>query len=66
MLELRDVLREITDEQFQHHVNKTKNDFAVWVENILEDKKAATKIKKAKTLNTMIKAVEKALKEYRY
>lgn len=64
ILALHNALQNITEEQFKHHVNKTKNDFAMWVENVLEDSKTAAKIRKASTLNATIKAVKTALKDY--
>jgi len=64
IFELQDALTNITDEQFKHHVNSIKNDFAVWVEEILGDKECAKNIKKAKSIKAMIKAVENALKHY--
>ncbi len=64
LLELRDSLREINKEQFKHHVNEIRNDFSDWVGDVLEDKKTALQIKKTKTINSMLKVVEKALKDY--
>ncbi len=64
LLELRDTLREINEEQFKHHVSEIRNDFADWVKDVLEDKKTALQIKKTKTINSMLKVVEKALKDY--
>ncbi len=64
LLELRDTLREINEEQFKHHVNEIRNDFADWVKDVLKDKKTALQIKKTKTINSMLKVVEKALKDY--
>jgi hypothetical protein len=65
LLDLRDALIEINKEQFVHHVNSMKNDFAVWVEVVLDDKKCADKIKKTKSSKAMMKAVEQALLEYK-
>jgi len=64
IFELQDALINITEEQFKHHVNSMKNDFAVWVEEILNDEECAKNIKKAKSTKAMIKAVENALKYY--
>ncbi len=64
LLELRDTLRDINEEQFNHHVNEIRNDFADWVGDVLEDKKTALHIIKTKTINSMLKVVEKALKDY--
>jgi len=65
LLELRDTLLEINENQFKHHVNKVRNDFADWVEGVLQDKKTALRIKKTKTKNSMLSVVEKALKDYK-
>jgi len=64
ILDLRDLLLSIEKEQFEHHVNRNGNDFAVWVEYVLEDKDTAMQMKKIKTLTAMIKTIEKALKGY--
>ena len=66
LLELRNVMLDISKEQFIYHVNNTKNDFAVWVEEVLQDKKCADNIRKSKTISEMVKNIEKALKEYHY
>lgn len=66
LLELRNALHEISEDQFKHHVNAIRNDFAEWVGDVLKDKKTAVQIKKTKTVHAMKKAVEKALKDYRY
>ncbi len=64
IFELRDALLNVSGEQFNHHVNSTKNDFAVWVDEVLNDKDCARNIKKTKTLNTTIKVLENTLKYY--
>ncbi len=66
LIELKDILSEINKEQFIHHVNNMKNDFAVWVEDVLCDKKCADKIRRSKTIPAMIKNIERALLEYHY
>ncbi len=63
--ELRDALISIEKEQFIHHVNNIKNDFAVWVEEILKDVACASGIRKSKTKTGMIKNIEKSLLGYR-
>lgn len=62
--ELRDVLKCVSEEQYMHHVNKMKNDFASWIEDVLGDKETSRAVKKAKTVGGMIKAVEKSLLRY--
>ena len=34
------------DEVFLHHVNEEKNDFAEWVEHVLEDARCAAELRK--------------------
>ncbi len=65
LFELFNILSVINEEQFRHHVNEFKNDFAEWVEYVLEDKETAGKIKKTKTASAMAKVVGNSLKGYR-
>lgn len=61
--ELPLALRKMSNETFVYHVNKTKNDFAKWVEEVIGDKKLASEIKNAFTKAEMIAAVEKRLEQ---
>lgn len=47
--ELRKALSYITDEEFSHHVNAEKNDFASWARNTLKNAELADKISQART-----------------
>ena len=63
---LPDLLRELkymSDAQFTHHVNREKNDFANWVEEVLQDRECARALKKANTPKKAAEVVEKHLKE---
>lgn len=51
------VLENLDDERFGYHVNAEKNDFAKWIEEVVEDKKLAKEILKTKTRASMLKAV---------
>jgi len=62
--ELRDALERVSEKQYLHHVNKMKNDFASWIEEILDDKETARAARKAKTLDAMIRVLEKSLPRY--
>jgi hypothetical protein len=42
--ELADVMEEIEDQVFNHHVNTEKNDFAKWVKDIFNDIELAEKL----------------------
>jgi len=51
----------IMDEKvFKNHVNKNKNDFALWVRNIVGDKELAVKLSKAGSKRDMISLLENA------
>ncbi len=66
LADLRNVLLEISKEQFLYHANGMKNDFAVWTEEVLYDKKCADSIRKSKTISAMVKNIEKFLSVYNY
>lgn len=46
--ELADILEDLEDQVFEHHVGPDKNDFAKWVEDIFKDIELAQKIADAK------------------
>lgn len=62
--DLKNALKKMNEETFKYHVNKEKNDFAVWVKNALGDKVLANKLAKIKTLKTVLKIVEDRLEKY--
>jgi hypothetical protein len=63
--ELRDALADsISDSQFAHHVGSGKNDFASWVERVLDDPACARALRRAKTRVAALRAVEANLAAY--
>ena len=54
----------MADEVFKFHVNKEKNDFANWIEDILGDKDLAKAIRKSKKPKTAKTVVVRRLKIY--
>lgn len=62
--DLEMAFKKMSAEVFSHHVNKDKNDFATWVETILEDANCAADLRKAKKASTAKTAVSKHLKSY--
>ncbi len=64
LIELRDVLKEIRDEVYAHHVDGQKNDFADWVENVLAEPELAKALRKAKKSKDAYAVVVKRLKVY--
>lgn len=63
--ELHHALKEMSDDMFSYHVGKGRNDFADWVEHVLDDKTLATSLRKARKVSTSARAVAKGLKEYK-
>ena len=57
-------LQNITEIQFYHHVNTEKNDFALWVEEVLLDSECAQNLRHSQTLKTSITVIEQRLKYY--
>jgi hypothetical protein len=65
LLELRDAILSMTEEQFSHHTGQGRNDFSVWVCEVLCDDECAKNLLKAKTQAEAAKAVEKAVRAYK-
>jgi len=59
--ELVTLLRNMASDVFSHHVNETKNDFAVWVHEVLHDDNISNEIAPIKNRLDMIQALEKHL-----
>lgn len=53
------------DEVFLHHVTKEKNDFADWVEHVLEDAACAADLRRSKKPTSARTVVRRHLKLYR-
>lgn len=62
--DLHHALEEMSDESFCHHVNKEKNDFAKWVEEVLEDGQLARQMRRVKTRKACLRKVGTGLKKY--
>jgi len=55
---LQATLKEMGKETFSHHVNKEKNDFSVWIDQVIGDKVLAKELLKVKSKETFLKKVE--------
>ncbi|PIN74849.1 hypothetical protein COV18_05515 [Candidatus Woesearchaeota archaeon CG10_big_fil_rev_8_21_14_0_10_37_12] len=55
--ELSRALKKMSDETFKHHVNKEKNDFATWIDEIVEDHQLVNKLRKHNTKSAMQSAI---------
>ena len=63
--ELSGALKGIAKEQFRHHVNREKNDFAKWVDEVVQDAwlaKAVARVRSAAALDRKVEARVKQLK----
>jgi len=58
--ELANYLSEMSDEEFNNHVNESKNDFSAWVLGVFGEKEIADKISKAKTKKELFEVINNA------
>lgn len=61
--ELNNFLPNMSNEQFSYHLNKEKNDFAKWIDEVIGDKKLAKDLANVKTKVALQKIVAKRLAE---
>ena len=59
--EFANCLPQMSDECFQHHANKEKNDFSNWVNDAIGDKKLANDLLSSKAKGSMVKKVKNRL-----
>ncbi len=64
LIALRDALDEMEKEVYSYHAGKAHNDFANWVELVLDDAACAADLHKAKTPRSAKTVVVKHLKYY--
>ena len=65
LAELRDALSTMSDDVFMHHVTKDRNDFADWIETVLQDTEIAQALRKSKKPNTSRDVIVQKLRFYR-
>jgi hypothetical protein len=61
--ELPGALESMNDSSFAFHVNKEKNDFALWVREVVGDKMLAVTLQMVKTRRGTIDAVNRRIKQ---
>lgn len=59
--ELANALPEINDETFNHHVNREKNDFSNWVNEVVGDKKLANDLLSSRSKESALKKIKDRL-----
>lgn len=62
--DLNGAFSKMSNDQFTYHANKSKNDFAAWVEFVLLDPECARNLKKCSTKASARACTLKALKKY--
>ena len=58
--ELEVLLETIDPDLFSYHSNAYKNDFAVWVQDVFNNKKLATELRKARSARASLKALKES------
>ena len=64
LVALKDALGKMDKTTYAHHVTASKNDFAEWVEQVLDDTECAQSLRGAKTATAAKSVVVKHLKDY--
>ena len=60
-----EALQKASDDVFRYHVNRDKNDFEVWIRDIIKDKDLAREIARVKTRETLIRKISERVDELR-
>lgn len=63
--DLSNTFPKMSNDQFTYHANKTKNDFASWVEFVLLDPECANNLRKCNNKASARSCALKALKKYK-
>lgn len=53
--ELANALPSMNDESFKHHVNNEKNDFSLWINDVIGDKKLANELLSSRNKDSALK-----------
>ena len=61
--DLRNALQTMSKEVFAYHVNKERNDFATWVDDVFSERDLSKRINQLKTRGSALNAVTKYLRE---
>jgi hypothetical protein len=62
--ELTTAIASLSDHGFHHFVNLHKNDFATWIDHVLEDKKLSDELRKCKTKKDALKLLDTHVKKF--
>jgi uncharacterized protein YeeX (DUF496 family) len=56
--------QDMTEEQYKHHVQPQRNDFAKWVEDVFGHSACATNIRRKRSQHGMAQAVAECINEF--
>src|SRR3989338_9389363 len=56
-------LQKADDEVFRYHVNRDKNDFEVWIREVIKDKDLAREIARVKTKETLVRKITERVED---
>ena len=59
--ELANTLPDMNDETYSHHVNKEKNDFSRWINDIIGDQQLANELLSSKNKESAVKKIRNRL-----
>jgi len=60
--ELLASLKKMKKDTFRHHVNKEKNDFSKWIQDVLGHKKLAEDLKKIRSKKSLMEKIEREIR----
>ena len=63
IIELAAAAKKLTQQQFMHHVNSAKNDFAKWVDEVIRDSELAKQLRRIKTKDEIAHIVTNRLRQ---
>ena len=63
LADVYEALERATDEVFRYHVNRDKNDFEVWIREVIKDKDLAREIARVKTKDTLVRKIRERVDE---
>ena len=64
--DLAEALDIMSEQTFEHHVSGSKNDFAAWVRDVLEDVRLADELMKCKSRQSILKKIDERIEELEY
>lgn len=65
LADVSEALQKASDDVFRYHVNRDKNDFEVWIRDVIKDKDLAREIARVKTRETLIRKITERVDELR-